>query len=59
MALRRDEDEGSKAVRRLEAEIDQLVFKLYGLSAEEIEAVEGASMAPKRVASIAKSKWLN
>ena len=29
----------------LEAEIDQLVYKLYGLSAEEIKIVEGGASA--------------
>ena len=46
MALRADEEEGSKAVRKLEAEIDHLVFKLYGLSTSEIETIEKASTAP-------------
>jgi adenine-specific DNA-methyltransferase len=48
MDLRKTEGEASEAVRKIEADIDRLVFKLYGLSAAEIETVEKASPIKQR-----------
>lgn len=42
--------------RELEAEIDQLVYKLYGLTEEEIAVVEGSAKKPVPDAEMTPTK---
>ena len=48
-AVGREREELERRIKRTDGDIDELVYRLYGLTEEEIRVVEGGqSMSPKQ-----------